>query len=66
MRGHNYYAIAGPYGGTERIINQQLTSYIDEFGLTQTRLSDKRTSGLNFDELGKLWVQWMEKGAVDF
>ncbi len=54
VRGHNYYAIAGPYGGTERITNQQLTSYIDEFGLTQARLSDKRTSGLNFDELGKL------------
>jgi outer membrane protein insertion porin family len=54
VRGHNYYAIAGPYGGTERSINQQLTSYIDEFGLTQTRLSDKRTAGLSFDELGKL------------
>jgi outer membrane protein insertion porin family len=54
VRGHNYYAIAGPFGGRERIRNQEVTSFINELGLTQTEIVDERTRDLSFDELQQL------------
>ena len=54
IRGHNYYAISGPYGTNEQYRNQVTEAYTDELGYDVIRTYDSRTAGLTDEELKQL------------
>ncbi len=59
VRGHSYYAIAGPFGVFEQTLNREYRVIVDENGYQQVKTYDKRTEGLSIDQLKKL-----ESGGV--
>ncbi len=54
LRGHNYYAISGPYGQREQFENQVTQVYVDELGYEVIKTYDSRTAGLSDEELKQL------------